>query len=192
MTRRMAFVVILGIALAVTSCSSTDPPEAEDSAATAATDPTSTSTAPSTTTSVDVSLDLGDTFTTQSGNELTVYELRANTPNAEPPPQDVLPNGMTWSSADVELCRSADTTSGPTEADAWQLWTDQGGRIDIASTIYRNALVPAWDYSTTEVPIAPGQCLRGWALFEVPPGAVVESAVFINTDEPLPEWEVSP
>ena len=150
------------------------------------TEATTTTDAPTTTTEADAVLNLGDTYTTPSGSDLTVYDYRPNTPNAEPPPADVLPAGVVWASADVEACNGPDLT-GPIGFDSWRLRTGNS-LITRSSSTYGNAVLPQID---TELELSPGECLRGWVQFDVPTDATIDSVVFANVAEgPRPEWTV--
>ncbi len=120
------FSAVLLALMVLGACSSGGEEVGEETAESAPNETTSTTEEVRTTTEVDAVVGLGDTYTTPSGTDLTVYEFRPNTPNAEPPPADVLPAGVVWASADVEVCNGQDVT-GPIGFDSWRLRTGTAG-----------------------------------------------------------------
>lgn len=184
MTGRM-MVAVAAAAIVLAGCGSDGGDEVgQETAGTPPSEATTTSEAPTTTTEADAILNLGDTYTTPSDSDLTVYDFRPNTPNADPAAADVLPAGVAWASADVEVCNGPDLT-GPIGFDSWRLTTGNS-LITQSSSTYANALIPQLD---TQLEVAAGDCLRGWVQFDVPADAPIDAVTFVNVAEgPRPEW----
>jgi len=178
-------VAVAVAAIAVAGCGSGSGSDVSgETTSSPPTEATNTTAPATTTTELDAVLAMGETYTTPSGSELTVFELRLDTPNAEPPPADVLPAGVVWASADVEACNGPQLTS-PVGFDSWRLRSGNS-LIGQSTSTYGNALVPQLD---TQLEMSPGDCLRGWVQFDVPADAPIEAVQFVAVaDGPRPEW----
>lgn len=118
--RQLTAVAVLAV-LVLGACSSGGGDGVgQETPGTGSVEATTTTVEPVATTAPDGVLGLGDTYTTPSGSNLTVYDYQPNTPSDSPPPAEVLPGGVVWASADVEVCNAPELVSA-IGFDSWRL-----------------------------------------------------------------------
>lgn len=174
-------LVLLGIAgLLLTGCAGTPAPA-----------PTVTVTAPaaveepspSPTPSEDAPLVLGST---QDFGEfaMTVHAVNLDpAPAPAPQPENAADK---WVSADVEYCATIDSTI---TSYWWRLSAADNRQYEPSSVGYSAFPEPA--YAWGEVPVAAGNCHRGWITFTVNREAVLETVRYANDKGHSAEWALT-
>ena len=120
---------------------------------------------------------VGDAVETSRGNVVTVYAYEQP---VAPPQYWPVTDGAELAAIDVEGCNKGDSTLSLNPFD-FELVMGDNTRRDSEVGLRE----PALNY--TEV--GPGECVRGWATFEVPVGQRPIEIVDINT-EPTVKWKV--
>ncbi|MFC7374073.1 hypothetical protein ACFQRD_02190 [Brachybacterium sp. GCM10030268] len=186
--------VMAGLVLALASCSS--PPADDESAAPETTTEASASPTENpeaaghseepTTQPADsglVELELGDTFTTDLGSEITAHEVRLNIPY-----DWESDGGGAWHAVDVSYCLSdtvPDAYAFQSFTMDWIMRTEEGYVLDFPSSHSDDIVQPLLDlYSAMP---AANECYRGWVLIDGPPDVEITSVRFLEVD-----WAVSP
>ncbi|MEV4253805.1 hypothetical protein AB0J52_11630 [Spirillospora sp. NPDC049652] len=179
MTARIAAALtVLGLAL--TACSNPLAPKAETSPPKPQ-EPTPTPTSPS----APAELQLGTPGTAATpyiAASVTAFTYR------QPLPGRYLPRtGFEWAGAEVETCMKRATTQFTTVAvQAWSLRLPDGSTVQPEEPLAKNYEVPLYPISPRN--IRAGNCVRGWAVFEVP-GKVRATGIIYkapNPDSPIP------
>lgn len=165
MNRRLALPAVALLAFALTSCAGTpaDPvtvtvtetvtaepepePEQDETAAEEVEAPTTFA--------------VGQTQTMDDGWTVTVYAVDTDpAPNA-PAPESA---GTKWTAADVETCNS-DSTGASVSSSPWNIVDTANRQFEPSSVGYQQFPEPSYGWG--DVPIAPGECIRGWIVFTV-------------------------
>lgn len=123
-------------------------------------------------------LEIGDTFTTDLGSEITVHEVRLDIPWDYPPD-----DGGLWHAADIEYCLGETPPEPIAFQDftwSWVMRTSEGYVLDHPSSWEDAMISPLLDLSQTS-PVS-GECYRGWVLFDGPEDADVTSVRFFELD----------
>lgn len=189
--------VMAGLALALAACST---PLADDETVTPGTTaeatatPTETTEAaqpseePTTTEGADtglVQLQIGDTFTTDMGSEITAHEVRLDIPYEWEPD-----GGGAWHAINVSYCLSDTVPEAhvfETFTLDWIMRTEEGYVLDYPSSYSDDIVQPMLDlYGVT--PIA-NECYRGWVLLDGPKDVTVTSARLGEVDWAIPPTE---
>ncbi|WP_026412730.1 hypothetical protein [Actinomadura oligospora] len=178
MTVRIAAAfTVLGLAL--TACSNPLAPKAEPSPP----KPQETATTPAPP-STPAALQLGT-----PGTAATPYIAASVTALTyrQPLPGRHLPRmGFEWAGAEVETCVKRSTATRATVAvQSWSLRLPDGSTVQPEEPLATNYEVPL--YPITPRDVRAGDCVRGWAVFEVPGKARATAIVFkaTNPDSPI-------
>ncbi|MCP2336450.1 hypothetical protein [Actinomadura rupiterrae] len=180
MTARLAAALtVLGLAL--TACSNPLAPKAES------TPPQPTRPAPPASTptpSAAPALQLGTPGT--AATQYVAASITALTYRQPLPGRRLPRTGYEWAGAEVETCMKRSTASIATVAvQAWALKLPDGSKVQPEEP-------EAKDYEVTLYPVTPrnirpGDCVRGWAVYEVPGGKRATGIVYSapNPDSPI-------
>lgn len=86
--------------------------------------------------------------------------------------------GLSWAAVDAELCLSGDSTGAQVSWSPWGL-TAGSRNYEAVSTTYNHFPKPG--YPVVE-PVGPGECARGWIVFEAPADGSVTQVRYANPD----------
>ena len=117
---------------------------------------------------------IGTTQTLPGGTKITVHrvEIPASVEGI-----DTITAGFIWAGVEAELCvAEANVTV------SWNPWslTDDGGRqYKAASSTYNQFPQPSYPFAGD--PVLPGECARGWIMFEVPSDGSITKVRYANT-----------
>jgi len=133
-------------------------------------------------TSTLIQMDLGDTFVTDRGSEITAHEVRLDIPYDLESEE-----GGAWHAIDVEYCLGDELPELSVFQEftyGWILRTEEGYVLDYPGSSYDDIIAPQLDlYSVT--PVA-GECYRGWVLIDGPMDVTVTSARLDELDWTAP------
>lgn len=187
--------VMAGLTFVLSACST--PPADDKTAApetttktsaipTEATESSEPSEEPTTTETEDsglVRLQMGDTFTTDLGSEITAHEVQLDISYDWEPD-----GGGAWHAINVSYCLSdtvPEVYAFETFTMDWIMRTEEGYVLDYPSSFSDDIVKPILDlYGVTPVP---NECYRGWVLLDGPDDVNVTSARFGEVD-----WALEP
>lgn len=129
-----------------------------------------------------IHLQIGDTFTTDNGNEITAHAVEVNIP------YDFESDaGGAWHAIDVSYCigdTPPETHTFQNFDIGWILRTEEGYTLDYPSSSWDDIITPQLELFNM-VPAA-NECYRGWILIDGPSDATITSARFYEVD-----WDLS-
>ena len=121
---------------------------------------------------------IGDTYV---GNQVDVTVEQFN------PKVTTTASDETWQAALVKLCAKGDGMTVSTQP--WQVVDDNSGRYGEAGTYYGDAPKPL--YPIGSEPVAKGECVRGWVLFEAPATVKVVEVRYSGAGESMARWRTA-
>lgn len=116
--------------------------------------------------------------------EVTVYGYQQPVGTGAPGPDQP---GLIWGAADVQACSSAASIFDVSVSEApWALVYADGRLISPATAEHAQFPQPA--YPDTARSLKPGECLRGWIVFAVPPAVAPEWVRYAPPGAPFLNW----
>jgi hypothetical protein len=116
--------------------------------------------------------------------EVTVYAYQQPAATGAPVPDQP---GLVWGAADVQACSSPTSIFDVSVSDApWALVFADGSLISPATA--GHAEFPQPVYPSTPRGLKPGECLRGWITFAVPPATAPEFVRYAPQDAAALNW----
>lgn len=118
---------------------------------------------------------IGTAQTLPGGTKITVHQVKIP---VDVPGIDTITPGYIWAGVESELC-----VAEPNVSVSWNPWglTDDGGRQYKAnSSLYNQFPQPSYPFAGD--PVLPGECARGWIMFEVPNDGSITKVRYANTN----------
>lgn len=118
---------------------------------------------------------IGTTQTIPSNTKITVHQVQIPTAVEG---IDTTTAGFVWAGVEAELC-----VAEPNVAVSWNPWslTDDAGRqYKSVNSLFSQFPQPTYPFAGE--PVLPGECARGWIMFEVPSDGSITKVRYANTN----------
>jgi hypothetical protein len=180
-SRVAAVVAAAALTATIASCGSDDDQTGSEQAV--------TSTAPATTTPAPPAVqELGSeaAFTTDG------FTLRVAVQGFDPaaaPDAPAPPSGGHWTAAEVRTCVDAAPSQATVNWSTWSVQDTTDGRYPASDLTYNQFPVPEYPFGSE--PVNVGECVRGWVVFPVADGAVINRVRYAPNESVTATWNVA-
>lgn len=170
--------LLIPLALTLAACTS---PQADTPRPTPAPSTTTVAPAPSLAPTAPAPLTIGDTATL-SDTRMTVHAI-----DLDPAPEGPQPDRDTdkWVALDLEACVDVEASISTRP---WGIVDTENRAFTASNTTYGNFPEPA--YALGQVPLAAGECRRGWTVFTVNQASQLDHITYRNPAGGTTEWTI--